>query len=141
VTRLSHGAARHGGPVPIAAFAAADGRAAVARVRTSCVEELAAGPPVAAVRPTDLLRVAPWPALLERNTPGHQATQVPVLIDQGGNDERVAPASNRSLAALLCRAGDRVQLRTYPNVDHEELLDAAGDDLLAGRPAGSTCQS
>jgi pimeloyl-ACP methyl ester carboxylesterase len=123
------------------------GRAAVDRVRGSCVEGLAAGPPVAAVRPTDLLTVAPWPALLERNTPGHTATQIPVLLAQGTNDERVAPASNRSLAARLCRAGDTVQLRPYPNVDHMGILDAAGNDLLAwlgdrlaGRPARSTCQ-
>jgi hypothetical protein len=69
---------------------------------------------VAAVRPTDLLKVAPWPALLERNTPGHTATQAPLLIAQGTNDERVAPASNRSMAARLCRTGDKVQLRPYP---------------------------
>jgi alpha-beta hydrolase superfamily lysophospholipase len=123
------------------------GRAAADRVRGSCIDELAAGPPVAAVRPTDLLKVAPWPALLERNTPGHAATQVPLLLAQGSNDERVAPASNRSLAARLCRAGDRVQLRPYPNVNHMGILDAAGGDLLAwlgdrltGRPGRSTCQ-
>jgi alpha-beta hydrolase superfamily lysophospholipase len=123
------------------------GRAAVDRVRASCIDELAAGPPVAAVRPTDLLKVAPWPGLLDRNTPGHAATQVPLLLAQGSNDERVAPASNRSMAARLCRADDRVQLRPYANVNHMGILDAAGDDLLAwladrltGRPARSTCQ-
>jgi pimeloyl-ACP methyl ester carboxylesterase len=123
------------------------GRAAVDRVRSSCIGELAAGPPVAAVRPTDLLKVAPWPALLERNSPGHAATKVPLLLAQGSNDERVPAASNRSLAARLCRAGDTVQLRPYPNVNHMGILDAAGDDLLAwlgdrltGRPARSTCQ-
>jgi alpha-beta hydrolase superfamily lysophospholipase len=107
------------------------GRMAAARVRSSCLEELAAGPSPAAVRPSDLLKVAPWPALLERNTPGHTATQVPLLIAQGTNDERVAPASNRSMAARLCRAGDKVQLRTYPNVDHMGIIDAAADDVLA----------
>jgi pimeloyl-ACP methyl ester carboxylesterase len=123
------------------------GRQALGRVRGSCLAELAAGPPVAAVRPTDLLKVAPWPALLERNTPGHTATPVPLLLAQGTNDERVAPASNRTMAARLCRAGDRVELRTYPNVDHMGIIDAAGGDLLAwtgdrlaGRPARSTCQ-
>jgi pimeloyl-ACP methyl ester carboxylesterase len=91
--------------------------------------------------------VAPWPALLERNTPGHAATRVPLLLAQGTNDERVAPASNRSMAARLCRAGDRVELRAYPNVDHLGIIDAAGGDVLAwigarlaGRPARSTCQ-
>jgi pimeloyl-ACP methyl ester carboxylesterase len=123
------------------------GRAAADRVRSSCIGELAAGPQVAAVRPTDLLKVAPWPALLEHNTPGHAATKVPLLLAQGTNDERVPAASNRSLAARLCRAGDRVQLRPYPNVNHMGIIDAAGVDLLAwlgdrltGRPARSTCQ-
>jgi hypothetical protein len=61
---------------------------------------------------------------------------------------RCRPLSNRNLAERLCRAGDRVQLRTYANVDRMGILDAASDDLLAwlgdrpaGRPAGSTCQS
>jgi len=123
------------------------GRQALGRVRGSCLAELAAGPAVAAVRPTDLLKVAPWPALLERNTPGHQATRVPLLLAQGTNDERVAPASNRTMAARLCRAGDRVELRAYPNVDHLGIIDAAGGDLLAwigdrlaSRPARTTCQ-
>ena len=123
------------------------GRTAAARVRSSCLEELAASPAVAAVRPTDLLKVTPWPTLLARNTPGHAATRVPMLITQGTADERVAPASNRSMAARLCRAGDRVQLRTYANADHLGIIDAAGDDLLAwlsdrltGRLARSTCQ-
>jgi alpha-beta hydrolase superfamily lysophospholipase len=123
------------------------GRAAIDRMRSSCIDELAAGPPVAADRPSDLLKVAPWPALLDRNTPGHAATKVPLLLAQGSNDERVPAASNHSLAARLCRAGDRVQLRPYPNVNHLEIIDAAGDDLLAwlgdrltGRPTRSTCQ-
>jgi alpha-beta hydrolase superfamily lysophospholipase len=123
------------------------GRAAVDRVRASCIDELAAGPPVAAVRPSDLGKLTPWPGLLDRNTPGHTATQVPLLVAQGSNDERVAPASNRSLAARLCRAGDRVQLRPYANVNHIGIIAAGGDDLLAwlgqrlaSRPAGSNCQ-
>jgi alpha-beta hydrolase superfamily lysophospholipase len=123
------------------------GRKAVRQVRGSCLEELAAGPQVAAVRPTDLLKVPPWPALLARNTPGHAATQAPVLLAQGDADERVAPASNHSMAARLCRAGDRVELRTYANADHLGIVDAAGGevlawigDRLAGRPARSTCQ-
>ena len=123
------------------------GRAAVAPVRGSCLEELAAGPPVAAVHPADLLKVAPWPALLEGNTPGGVASKVPVLPAQGTADERVAPASSRSLAGRLCQAGDTVQLRPYANVDHMGIIDAASDDLLAwlgdrlaSRPARSTCQ-
>ena len=123
------------------------GRAAVDRVRASCIDELAAGPPAVAAHPTDLLKVAPWPALLDRNTPGHDATRVPLLLAQGTNDERVAPASNTSLAARLCRAGDTVQLRPYANVNHIGILAAADDDLLAwlgqrlaSRPAGSNCQ-
>ena len=123
------------------------GRSAAARVRSSCLDELATGPQVAAVRPADLLKVAPWPALLERNTPGHAASQAPVLVAQGAADEQVAPASNRSMAARLCRAGSRVQLRTYANADHLGIIDAAGGDVLAwigdrlaSRAARSTCQ-
>ena len=82
--------------------------------------------------------MARWPALLERNIPGQAASQAPVLLAQGSADERVAPASNRSMAQRLCRAGDRVELRTYANAAHLGIIDAAGGDVLAwlgDRPA------
>jgi alpha-beta hydrolase superfamily lysophospholipase len=123
------------------------GRKAVGRVRSTCLQELAADPPVVAVRPRDLLTTPPWPALLARNTPGHAATPAPLLIAEGANDDRVTPAVTRALVGRLCRLGDTVELRTYQNVGHFDLVEAAGTDVLAwigdrlaGRPAQSTCQ-
>ena len=123
------------------------GRRAVHRVRSSCLQELARAPAAPAVRPGDLLTTPPWPALLARNTPGHAATPAPVFIAQGADDERVAPAATRALVERLCRAGDTVELRTYRDVGHFDIPEAAGADVaawtgdrLAGRRAGSTCR-
>jgi alpha-beta hydrolase superfamily lysophospholipase len=123
------------------------GRRAVHRVRSSCLQELARAPAAPAVRPGDLLTTPPWPALLARNTPGHAATSAPVFIAQGADDERVAPAATRALVERLCRAGDTVELRTYRDVGHFDIPEAAGADMLAwtgdrlaGRRAGSTCR-
>jgi hypothetical protein len=123
------------------------GRRAVHRVRSRCLQELAAGPDVVAVRPGDLLTTEPWPALLARNTPGQAATPAPILIVQGADDERVTPAVTRALVQRLCRRGDTVELRSYQHVGHFDLVQAASTDVaawigerLAGRPALSTCR-
>jgi Secretory lipase len=123
------------------------GRKAVDRVRSSCLQELAAGPEVVAVRPRDLLTTPPWPALLARNTPGQAAAPAPIFLVQGADDERVTPAVTRALVQRLCRLGDTVELRSYRYVGHFDLVEAASTDVaawigerLAGRPARSACQ-
>jgi len=123
------------------------GRKAVDRVRTTCLEELAAGPAIVAVHPADLLTTPPWPALLARNTPGHAATPAPILLAQGADDDRVTPAATRALVRRLCRRGDTVEQRSYQHTGHFDIPKVATDDVaawigdrLAGRPARSTCQ-
>jgi hypothetical protein len=123
------------------------GRKAVDRVRTTCLEELAAGPAIVAVHPSDLLTTPPWPALLARNTPGHAATPAPILLAQGADDDRVTPAATGALVRRLCRRGDTVELRSYQHTGHFDIPKVAADDVAAwigdrraGRPARSTCQ-
>jgi acetyl esterase/lipase len=123
------------------------GRKAVDRVRNTCLQELAADPAIVAVHPRDLLTTPPWPALLARNTPGHAATPAPIFLAQGADDDRVTPAVTRALVQRLCRLGDTVELRTYQNVGHFDLVEAASTDVaawigerLAGRAARSTCR-
>jgi Secretory lipase len=123
------------------------GRKAVDRVRTTCLEELAAGPAIVAVHPSDLLTTPPWPALLARNTPGHAATPAPILLAQGADDDRVTPAATGALVRRLCRRGDTVELRSYQHTGHFDIPKVAAADVaawigdrLAGRPARSTCQ-
>jgi Secretory lipase len=123
------------------------GRKAVGRVRSTCLQELMADPPLEAVRPTDLLTTPPWPALLARNTPGKAATPAPILLAQGADDDRVTPAVTRGLVRRLCRLGDTVELRTYQGVGHFDVIGVASTDMvawtgdrLAGRTARSTCR-
>ena len=124
-----------------------DGRRALDRVRTTCLQELASDPATPVVRPGDLLTTPPWPALLARNTPGQAATPAPVLIAQGTDDQVVVPAATGALVQRLCHAGDTVELRSYRGAGHFDLPEAAGTDVaawtgdrLAGRPARSTCR-
>jgi dienelactone hydrolase len=123
------------------------GRKAVGRVRSTCLQELMADPEVVAVRPRDLLRTPPWPALLARNTPGKAATPAPILLAQGADDDRVTPAVTRALVQRLCRLGDTVELRTWQDVGHFDIAGVASADVLAwtgdrlaGRPTRSSCQ-
>jgi alpha-beta hydrolase superfamily lysophospholipase len=123
------------------------GRKAVSRVRSTCLQELAADPAIVAVRPADLLTTPPWPALLARNTPGHAATPAPIFLAQGTDDDRVTPAVTRALVERLCRLGDTVELRSYQHVGHFDLVEAASTDVaawiaarLAGQPTRSTCR-
>jgi alpha-beta hydrolase superfamily lysophospholipase len=122
------------------------GRKAVDRVRSTCLQELAADPAIVAVRPNDLLTTPPWPALLARNTPGHAATPAPIFLAQGADDEVVVPAATRALVQRLCRLGDTVEVRSYQNVGHFDIPEVASADVLAwigerlaGRPARPTC--
>jgi acetyl esterase/lipase len=123
------------------------GRKALDRVRTTCLLELAKDPPTPAVRLGDLLTTPPWPALLARNTPGHAATPAPIFLAQGADDDRVTPAATRALVQRLCRLGDTVELRTWRDVGHFDIPEAASADVLAwigdrlaGRPARTSCR-
>jgi hypothetical protein len=123
------------------------GRKAVDRVRSTCLRELARGPAPPAVRPSDLLTTPPWPALLARNTPGQAATPAPIFLAQGTADEVATPATTRALVERLCRLGDTVELRTYQDLGHFDLIEVASTDMagwtgerLAGRPARTTCR-
>ena len=55
---------------------------------------------------------------MDRNTPGHGRTGVPLFIAQGGDDKIVRPKITRDFVSHLCRDGDRVTFLELPGVDH-----------------------
>jgi pimeloyl-ACP methyl ester carboxylesterase len=66
-----------------------------------------------------------WEPWFTENTPGHHPLGVPILIQQGDDDEVIPPASNLAFAARLEANGERVTLQTYPGQTHTDVLDPA----------------
>jgi alpha-beta hydrolase superfamily lysophospholipase len=73
----------------------------------------------------------------------------PLLVAQGDADPLVLPTMQRQWVAGRCAAGQQVDFRTYPGLDHLSLV-AADSPLtptlvawaqarLAGNPAHTTC--
>lgn len=85
--------------------------------------------------------------ILDKNSPGTVAPSTPLLIVQGSKDEQVPAAISSTIAAKYCRLHATVEHRTYPDVDHGGVIDAAREDVIAwmtarldGRATHSTCQ-
>lgn len=91
-------------------------------------------------------RTQPWRRIALENSPGQSSIGVPVLITQGGADPIVPPRVTKALVRRMCAAGERVDLRVYPSVEHLEAGIVVVPDVLswiaerfAGRPAPTTC--
>jgi pimeloyl-ACP methyl ester carboxylesterase len=88
-----------------------------------------------------------WRQRIRENTPGSIRTEAPILVASPEADELVPYASQVSGVAILCRAGDTVDLRTVQG-DHAssmwtpyawEMTESWVHDRFAGRKAVSTC--
>ncbi len=85
---------------------------------------------------------------LIQNTPD-RPTGLPTLIAQGDADSLIIPAVQRAFAARLCRAGQRLEFRTYPGLDHVPLVQPGSPlipyllswtaDRFRGAPAPANC--
>ncbi|MGW8948066.1 alpha/beta hydrolase family protein [Streptomyces koyangensis] len=63
--------------------------------------------------------------------PARRSSPEPVLLLQGGRDLSVPERFTAALREELSALGDTVDYRTYPEADHDALLDAAYPDLVA----------
>jgi uncharacterized membrane protein HdeD (DUF308 family)/alpha-beta hydrolase superfamily lysophospholipase len=88
----------------------------------------------------------PWRRIMAQNSPGPVPAGVPVLIVQGGADRVVPSGLTAALVHRMCRAGDTVELRLYPSVEHGEAGLVASPDVaawiarrFAGQPAPTSC--
>ncbi|MFF8414607.1 lipase family protein [Streptomyces omiyaensis] len=94
------------------------------------------------------LTSGPFGTHLEENTPRGRIG-VPVLIAQGETDQLVLPRVQRAYADAACAAGNRVDYRTYPGLDHTGVVGNTSPllpqllawtaDRFHGRPAPTTC--
>ncbi len=88
----------------------------------------------------------PWKGVLETNTAGHMPIRAPIFIGQGAEDMLVRPDVQATVVKGLCAAGETVQYRTYPGVDHLGAGPAATPDVttwiadrFAGKAAPRAC--
>lgn len=92
--------------------------------------------------------MGPLGARLQQNTPSAPIA-APVLIAQGATDDLVLPDIQQRYVAARCTAGQRIDYREYPSLDHISLVGPTsplGTDLitwsrdrLAGLPATGNC--
>jgi pimeloyl-ACP methyl ester carboxylesterase len=118
-------------------------------VRTACVGEILqrfAGQTLAEVLGPDASRRPEVMAVLEANTAGNTATDVPILMYHGEDDEIVPVEVSASVLERYCALDVTAERRTYPGEDHVSVVAAAFGDLvgyamarLAGEPAPTSC--
>lgn len=94
----------------------------------------------------ELSEVPAVASILDDNSPGAIDPGVPILLLQGDQDQQVPVAVSTQLEARYCQLGANVTRHVYAGADHDGVLDAAPDDLLAwltdrydGAPAASGC--
>ena len=88
----------------------------------------------------------PMANLLDENSPGNIATDVPIFLYHGDNDEQIPVIASLDYFKRACRTGGTTILRTtYPGQTHAGVIFAAAGDILtyvedrlAGKPAPST---
>jgi pimeloyl-ACP methyl ester carboxylesterase len=80
------------------------------------------------------------------NEPGQLQITAPTLLVQGTSDQTIPPKATDVVARDLCRVGNLIFYRTYPDVSHEGVLTAAKADIeswvdarFSGAKAVSNC--
>jgi len=100
---------------------------------------------------TPLVDVDPWTnpefvALLIANEPGHAASDVPVLVVQGGQDIIVQAAFTERYVQRACAQGTTVKYSRYESADHGTIVGQAGAEarqwlmaIAAGQAPPTSC--
>ena len=94
----------------------------------------------------DPASVEPFASYLEENTPGNKATSIPIFVYHGESDEQIPVLGSKLYLDRACNTGGYTLLRkTYPNMGHVQVIEAAKNDILswidarlAGTPAETT---
>ncbi len=99
---------------------------------------------------TQQLNDGPLGTRLAQNVPD-QVTQTPTLIAQGEADSLILPAIQNAFARKLCQAGEKLEYRTYPALDHVPLVEPTSplipyllswtQNSFKGTAASSNCSS
>ncbi len=107
-------------------------RALLPDTTTGCIDDITndfARRPVAHLLAADAATQARLGTLLGRyDNPDHARAAEPILITQGDVDSDVPEAATNALVSQLCARGDHVDYRTYPGLDHNNLV--AGSQVV-----------
>ena len=119
------------------------------RVALECVDDTVAryqSRPAGDILIADPSQVPSIARILDDNSPGAVNPLIPIMIVQGDHDEQIPVEVSAELAAKYCALHAIVNRRIYPDASHEEVLDAAHDEIVAWlnaryeeRPAKNTC--
>lgn len=97
----------------------------------------------------DPASVEPWASLLVENDPGQVVGASPVLIIHGEADEQIPAVSSQLLLDRMCKIGQVVERRTYPDQSHAGVIGPSLPDMLdwidarlsGDDPATTSCPS
>lgn len=121
----------------------------IERVSSECVDATVqrwSGKTSDAIFTADPVKDPALKRIFVENSPGASDPKVPMLIVHGENDEQVPVGISATLTKRYCRLGATVARRTYRDVNHAGVIEAAKADVLSwlterleGKPATSTC--
>lgn len=141
--------AAYGARLDVSAFLTPSARADLSRVAQECEQQTIArwrGRPLRAVFARDPLSDRRLVEILEANSPGGSDPHAPIFLAQGSRDQVIPQQVATDLERRYCRLGATVTRRVYAGADHDGVIDAAGDDILAwianrtrGGPTPSNC--
>ena len=135
--------------LPLSSFLTPKTIAGVAAVESECTDAIVGR--YRSLPTSDVLKSVPTLSanlrrILEQNSPGTIAAHVPVFIGVGAADAQVPPLLSEQTAAKYCAKGATVIRHVYPGQDHDGVIDASADDMLAfltaryeQQPAPSGC--
>lgn len=124
------------------------GRADLGLLQRECDDQFGlatAGQAVSAAFSKDPLTTPPWSTGLAADSAGQAKTPAPILITQGTADQVYAAGITASFVRRICKLGDTVDYRTYPQIGHGVTIASVPDVLawiagrLEGRTAPDTC--
>ena len=87
---------------------------------------------VATVTKVDPFTVPKWKKVLEASDPQQftEASPVPLLMIQGGNDEQIPVASTRILTDHLCDLGQKLERWVYAGQSHSGVIGPSSGDMI-----------
>jgi Secretory lipase len=135
-------------PASLRAILTARGRADLGLLHSECDDQFGratTGQAVSAAFSKNPLTTPPWSTGLAADSAGRARTAAPILITQGAADQVYPARITASFVRRICKLGDTVDYRTYPQTGHAVTIASAPDVLawiaarLDGRPAPDTC--
>jgi Secretory lipase len=124
------------------------GRTDLSLLHSECDDQFGratTGQAVSAAFSQDPLTTPPWSTGLAADSAGRTRTPAPILITQGTADQVYPAGITASFVRRICKLGDTVDYRTYPQTGHAVTIASAPDVLawigarLQGQPAPDTC--